>query len=217
MSGTPLRERKAWQALLRHHEEIAGRHLRDLFAEDPGRGERLTAEAAGIFLDYSKNLRVDDTIRLLVALAEQSGLRERIEAMLSGERIDVTENRAVLPVLRAPGEAHVLADGVNVVPEVHETLDRMSALANQVRDGAWKGFTGQPIRNIVNVMLARRLKPEELGRLVALYEHSELMQGIIWGLDSFDQCGVELGKVLASRVLDERADRTLSRGAPWRR
>ena len=116
MSGTPLRERKAWQALLRHHEEIAGRHLRDLFAEDPGRGERLTAEAAGIFLDYSKNRVTDETMRLLVELAEESGVTERRDAMFRGEHINVSEDRAVLHVaLRMPADESLVVDGTDVV------------------------------------------------------------------------------------------------------
>ena len=152
MSGTPLRERKAWQALLRHHEEIAGRHLRDLFAEDPGRGERLTAEAAGIFLDYSKNRVTDETMRLLVELAEESGVTERRDAMFRGEHINVSENRAVLHVaLRMPADESLVVDGTNVVAEVHEVLGRMRQFANRVRSGEWTGYTGKRIRNVVNV------------------------------------------------------------------
>ena len=152
MSGTPLRERKAWQALLRHHEEIAGRHLRDLFAEDPGRGERLTAEAAGIFLDYSKNRVTDETMRLLVELAEESGVTERRDAMFRGEHINVSENRAVLHVaLRMPADESLVVDGTDVVAEVHEVLGRMRQFANRVRSGEWTGYTGKRIRNVVNV------------------------------------------------------------------
>ncbi len=152
MSGTPLRERKAWQALLRHHEEIAGRHLRDLFAEDPGRGERLTAEAAGIFLDYSKNRVTDETMRLLVELAEESGVTERRDAMFRGEHINVSENRAVLHVaLRMPADESLIVDGTDVVAEVHEVLGRMRQFANRVRSGEWTGYTGKRIRNVVNV------------------------------------------------------------------
>ncbi|HZD28983.1 MAG TPA: glucose-6-phosphate isomerase, partial [Xanthobacteraceae bacterium] len=131
---------------------MRNRHLRDLFARDPGRGERMTAEAAGVFLDYSKN-RVDgETLGLLVALAEQSGLRERIDAMFRGEKINVTENRAVLHVaLRAPRGASIIVDGRNVVPEVHAVLDKMAQFANRVRSGEWKGHTGKRIRNVVNI------------------------------------------------------------------
>jgi len=152
MATPPLRQRPAWAALQAHHAEIAGRHLRELFAEDADRGERLTAEACGIYLDYSKNRITDDTLRLLRQLAEESGLRERIAAMFAGEKINVTENRAVLHVaLRAPKGASIVVDGVNVVPAVHEVLNRMAEFANAVRSGSWKGHTGQRIRNVVNI------------------------------------------------------------------
>ena len=152
MSAMPLRERKAWQALQRHHEEIVGRHLRDLFAEDPGRGERLTAEAAGIFLDYSKNRVTDETIRLLVELAEESGVPERRDAMFRGEHINVSEDRAVLHVaLRMPAGESLIVDGVDVVAQVHEVLGRMRQFSDRIRSGEWTGFTGKRIRNIVNI------------------------------------------------------------------
>jgi glucose-6-phosphate isomerase len=148
----PITATKAWNALSRHHEAVRSAHLRTLFAEDSGRGERLTAEAAGIFLDYSKNRITDETVALLVALADQAGLRSRIDAMFRGEKINVTENRAVLHVaLRAPRGASIVVDGENVVPQVHEVLDRMAAFSERIRSGAWKGFTGQRIRNIVNI------------------------------------------------------------------
>jgi glucose-6-phosphate isomerase len=128
------------------------RHLRDLFADDPTRGERMTAEAAGVFLDYSKNRIDDETVSLLVQLAEQSGLRERIDAMFRGDKINVTENRAVLHVaLRAPRGASIVVDGKNVVPEVHAVLDKMADFANRIRSGQWKGHTGKRIRNVVNI------------------------------------------------------------------
>jgi len=146
------RSRPAWAALAAHHGKVANLHLRELFASDPGRGERMTLEAAGIFLDYSKNRITDDTVRLLVKLAEDSGLRDRIEAMFRGDRINVTEDRAVLHVaLRAPRGASIVVDGKNVVPEVHAVLDRMADFSNRVRSGAWKGHTGKRIRNVVNV------------------------------------------------------------------
>jgi glucose-6-phosphate isomerase len=127
-------------------------HLRQLFAGDPGRGERLTAEAAGLFLDYSKNRITDETVKLLVQLAEESGLRARIEAMFRGEKINVTEQRAVLHVaLRAPQGASIVVDGANVVPQVHAVLDKMAGFSNRVRSGEWKGSTGKPVRNIVNI------------------------------------------------------------------
>jgi glucose-6-phosphate isomerase len=148
----PLTKRAAWQSLQGHYEKIRGQHLRDLFAADSRRGERLTAEGAGIFLDYSKNRVTDETLRLLIALAEESGLRQHIDAMFRGEKINVTENRAVLHVaLRAPKDATILVDGENVVPQVHAVLDKMAAFSNRVRSGEWKGATGKRIRNVINV------------------------------------------------------------------
>jgi glucose-6-phosphate isomerase len=142
----------AWSALEAHYDTICDTHLRDLFAQDEGRGERLNAEAAGIFLDYSKNRITDETIRLLLALAESSGLRERIDAMFNGDKINISENRAVLHVaLRMPKGSSIMVDGKNVIPEVHETLDKMSAFADRIRSGEWKGHTGKRIRNVINV------------------------------------------------------------------
>jgi glucose-6-phosphate isomerase len=147
-----LTERKAWQALKQHYDEIAGQTLRDAFAADPGRGERLTAQACGIYLDYSKNRITDETMRLLLQLAEESGVAERRDAMFRGERINVSEDRAVLHVaLRMPGTMSVMLDGVNVVREVHEVLTRMVAFSLRVRSGEWKGYTGKQIRNVINV------------------------------------------------------------------
>ena len=152
MSATPLRERKAWQALQRHHDEVAGRHLRDLFAEDPGRGERLTAEAVGLYLDYSKNRVTDETMRLLVELAEESGVPERRGAMFRGEHINVSEDRAVLHVaLRMPEGESLVVDGVDVVAQVHEVLRRMADFSNRIRSGEWTGYTGKRIRNVINI------------------------------------------------------------------
>ena len=148
----PTAKQAAWRALQDHYETMRGRHLRDLFAHDPKRGERMTAEAVGVFLDYSKHRIDDETLRLLVALAEQSGLRERIDAMFRGEKINVTENRAVLHVaLRAPKGTSIVVDGKNVVPEVHAVLDKMAAFANRIRNGEWKGHTGKRIRNVINI------------------------------------------------------------------
>ncbi len=148
----PLRERKAWQALERHYAEIGDRHLREMFQEDPSRGERLTAEAEGIYLDYSKNRITDETIRLLVDLAEESGVPERRDAMFRGEHINVSEDRPVLHVaLRMPATASLVVDGVDVVREVHEVLGRMSTFADRVRSGEWTGYTGKQIRNVVNI------------------------------------------------------------------
>jgi glucose-6-phosphate isomerase len=141
-----------WQALQRHHQELKDTHLRDLFAADPGRGEALTCEAGDLYLDWSKNRVTAETIRLLVALAERAGLRERIAAMFAGERINVTEDRAVLHVaLRAPEGSSILVDGHDVVPEVHAVLARMRGFAEEVRSGRWLGHTGRPIRNVVNL------------------------------------------------------------------
>jgi glucose-6-phosphate isomerase len=148
----PLTKRPAWKALAAHHKQIQKLHLRKLFAADAKRGEKLTAEAAGLFLDYSKNRVTEKTLKLLLQLADESGLRAKIDAMFAGEKINVTENRAVLHVaLRAPREAKILVDGKNVVPEVHAVLDKMAAFSNRVRSGEWKGHTGKRIKNIINV------------------------------------------------------------------
>jgi glucose-6-phosphate isomerase len=152
MAVPPLAERAAWQALKRHYDEIAGQNLRELFAADPGRGERLTAEAAGLYLDYSKNRVTDETMRLLVALAEECRVPEHRDAMFRGEHINVSEDRAVLHVaLRMPAGEHLVVDGTDVVAEVHEVLGRMADFANRVRSGNWKGYTGKPIKNVINV------------------------------------------------------------------
>ncbi|MFZ0113577.1 MAG: glucose-6-phosphate isomerase, partial [Xanthobacteraceae bacterium] len=141
-----------WQALEHHYKAMQGLHLRKLFTDDPKRGERMTAEAAGVYLDYSKNRIDDDTLGLLVDLAEQAGLRAKIDAMFRGEKINVTEHRAVLHVaLRAPKGASIMVDGKNVVPQVHAVLDKMADFANRVRGGQWKGHGGKPIRNVVNI------------------------------------------------------------------
>ncbi|HEY7435066.1 MAG TPA: glucose-6-phosphate isomerase [Methylomirabilota bacterium] len=145
-------ESEAWAALRKHHGQVRDVHLRTLFAEGRNRGERFTVEAAGLYLDYSKNRVTDETLRLLLILAEAAGLRERIDAMFSGEKINVTEGRAVLHVaLRAPRERRILVDGVDVVPAVHAVLDHMADFSTRVRTGAWTGFTGRPIRNVVNI------------------------------------------------------------------
>ncbi|MBV8317188.1 MAG: glucose-6-phosphate isomerase [Singulisphaera sp.] len=152
MSVTPLRQRAAWKALEAHYQGIRDLHLRQLFRDDTGRGERLTVEACGLFLDYSKNRVTDETLKLLVQLAEESGLRDRIDAMFRGEKINVTEGRAVLHVaLRAPKSESIVVDGRDVVPEVHAVLDKMADFADRVRGGAWKGHTGRRIKNVVNI------------------------------------------------------------------
>jgi len=148
----PLKRRPAWKALAAHLHEIGDLHLRKLFADDPHRGERLTAEAMGIYLDYSKNRITDETLELLLQLAEESGLRARIDAMFQGERINVTENRPVLHVaLRAPKGASIIVEGENVVPQVQAVLDKMTDFSNRVRSSAWKGHTGKRIRNVINI------------------------------------------------------------------
>ncbi len=151
-STTPLTQRAAWKSLESHYQEVRNVHLRQFFADDPKRGERLTAEAAGLFLDYSKNRVNDTTLKLLLQLAQESGLRERIDAMFRGDKINITEHRAVLHVaLRAPKGASIVVDGENVVPGVHAVQDKMAAFANRVRSGEWKGHTGKRIRNVINV------------------------------------------------------------------
>ncbi len=148
----PLTQRKGWKALVTHHRTARKWHLRTLFAKRPKRGERMTAEAAGLFLDYSKNRVTGRTVKLLVELAEESGLRDRIDAMFRGDKINLTEDRAVLHVaLRAPKDATFLVDGKNVVPEVHAVLDKMAEFAGRVRSGVWTGHTGKRIRNVVNI------------------------------------------------------------------
>jgi glucose-6-phosphate isomerase len=148
----PLTKRRAWKALQAHYKKIREQHLRDLFAEDPKRDERMTAEAVGITLDYSKNRITDETVKLLVQLAEESGLRDKIGAMFGGEKINVTEKRAVLHVaLRAPRGASIVVDGENVVPQVHAVLDKMADFSRRIRSGEWKGHTGKRIQNIVNI------------------------------------------------------------------
>ncbi len=147
-----LKSRPAWSALADHLHDVGNLHLRSLFADDPGRGERMTVEAGGLFLDYSKNRITDETLRLLLILAEQVGLRGRIDAMFRGEKINVTENRSVLHVaLRTPRDATILVDGENVVPHVHAVLDKMADFSQRVRNGSWKGHTGKPMRNIINI------------------------------------------------------------------
>ncbi|MGO9466474.1 MAG: glucose-6-phosphate isomerase, partial [Isosphaeraceae bacterium] len=152
MSDRPLPELRAYKALAAHHDKVGSLHLRQLFATDPQRGDRFTAEAAGLFLDYSKNRITGETLGLLLQLAEESGLKARIDAMFAGEKINTTEHRAVLHVaLRAPRGASIVVDGENVVPAVHAVLDKMAAFARRVRDGSWLGHMGRPIKNVINV------------------------------------------------------------------
>ncbi len=149
---TPLTQRAPWKALEEHYEQVRTLHLRELFEQDATRGERFAQEALGIYLDYSKNRITDETLRLLFSLAESSGLRDRINAMFSGEKINVTEKRAVLHVaLRAPKDESIIVDGENVVPQVHAVLDKMADFSNRLRNGTWTGYTGKRIRNVINI------------------------------------------------------------------
>ncbi|MBM3900767.1 MAG: glucose-6-phosphate isomerase [Verrucomicrobia bacterium] len=183
-----LTQRPAWKALTAHHRQIRSQHLRDLFAQDPKRGTRLTAEASGLFLDYSKNRVTDETLSLLVRLAEESGLVERRKAMFAGEKINITEGRAVLHVaLRASRNAKIRVDGADVVPEVHAVLDRMEAFVDRVRRGTWKGFTGRRIRNVVNIGIGG----SDLGPVMALealrhYSDRNLQFRFVSNVDGID-------------------------------
>jgi glucose-6-phosphate isomerase len=186
--SSSLTRSAAWQALRRHHAEVAAIHLRDLFHDDTGRGERLTAEAAGLFLDYSKNRVTDESLRLLIALAQERGLRDRIEAMFRGEHINASEDRAVLHVaLRMPEDASLVVDGTDVVREVHEVLDRMSDFATRVRDGSWTGHTGRPIHAVVNIGIGG----SDLGPVMAYealrhYSRRDLTFRFVSNVDSTD-------------------------------
>jgi glucose-6-phosphate isomerase len=188
MATLPLRERPAYTALAGHYAKIEGRHLRDLFDEDPARGERLCAEAAGLYLDYSKNRVTDETLSLLLQLAEQSDLEQRRDMMFAGERINVSENRSVLHVaLRMPRGASLIVDGVDVVAQVHDVLDRMAAFANQVRAGLWKGHTGKPIRNIVNIGIGGSdLGPVMAYEALRYYTDRDLTFRFVSNVDSTD-------------------------------
>jgi glucose-6-phosphate isomerase len=183
-----LRRRAAWKALENHHAEIGERHLRDLFADDPGRGERLTAEGAGLFLDYSKNRVTDETLKLLTQLAEECGVAERRDAMFRGEHINVSEDRAVLHVaLRMPKDRSLIVDGEDVVKQVHEVLDRMAKFTDAVRSGDWKGHTEKPIRNVVNVGIGG----SDLGPVMAYealrhYSHREMSFRFVSNVDGTD-------------------------------
>ena len=184
----PLTQRTAWKALEAHYKKIRKLHLRKLFAKDAQRGERLTAEAVGIYLDYSKNRITDETVKLLLQLAEESGLRSRIDAMFQGEKINVTEKRAVLHVaLRAPKGQSILVDGEDVVPQVHAVLDKMVDFSNRVRSGQWKGHTGKPIRNVINVGIGG----SDLGPVMAYealrhYCQRNLTFGFVSNIDGTD-------------------------------
>ncbi|MBV9594503.1 MAG: glucose-6-phosphate isomerase [Actinobacteria bacterium] len=185
---TPLRQRPAWQQLTAHHDQIRARTLRELFDRDPERGRRLTREACGVYLDFSKNRITDETLGLLLELAQQSGLRERIDAMFNGEKINITEDRAVLHVaLRAPSSQRILVDDIDVVPGVHEVLTRMAEFADKIRDGSWRGHTGRSIKNIVNIGIGG----SDLGPVMAYealrhYSQRELTFRFVSNVDGTD-------------------------------
>ncbi len=184
----PLSSRPAWTALKQHAEAIRPQQLRDLFQSDPARGTRFTAEACGLFLDYSKNRITDETLALLIQLAKESGLRAHCEAMFTGEKINTTENRAVLHIaLRAPKSESIKVDGEDVVPEVHAVLDKMAAFADKIRSGAWLGYTGKPIKNIINIGIGG----SDLGPVMAYealrhYTHRDLTFRFVSNVDGTD-------------------------------
>jgi glucose-6-phosphate isomerase len=184
----PLRRRPAWTLLEQHYRKLKGVHLRQLFADDHQRGERLTSEAVGVYLDYSKNRITDETLQLLLQLAQESGLRERIDAMFRGDKINISENRAVLHVaLRAPRGSTILHDGRNVVPEVHAVLERMADFSKRVRSGAWKGQTGKRIRNVINIGIGG----SDLGPVMAYealkhYSDRSICFGFVSNVDGTD-------------------------------
>jgi glucose-6-phosphate isomerase len=187
-TGAPLTTHAAWKQLQQHCATARNTSLRDLFNNDSRRGERMTAEAVGLYLDYSKNRVTDETLKLLIQLANESKLRERIDAMFRGEKINTTENRAVLHVaLRAPREAKIEVDGKNVVPEVHEVLDRMSTFATKVRDGAWVGHTGKRIRNVINIGIGGSdLGPVMAYEALRFYSKREMTFRFISNVDGTD-------------------------------
>ena len=187
-STLPLTRRPAWKKLQAHFKVVGRRHLRDLFAEDPGRGEHLTLDAAGIHLDYSKNRMTGTTLQLLLELAQESGLRERIDAMFAGEPINVSEQRSVLHVaLRAPRNASILVGGRNVVPAVHAVLDKMGGFAQNVRSGSWLGYTKQPIRNVVNIGIGGSdLGPVMSYEALKAYSRRDIAFRFVSNVDSTD-------------------------------
>jgi glucose-6-phosphate isomerase len=184
----PLRQRPVWKALERHQAELAHRHLRDLFAEDPGRANRYSLDAVGLHLDYSKNRVTDETMRLLLQLAVERGLAERIAAMFRGDRINVSENRSVLHVaLRMPEDEPLIVDGTNVVAEVHGVLGRMRALVERVRSGQWKGHTGKPIRNVINIGIGGSdLGPVMAYEALRAYSRRDMTFRFVSNVDSTD-------------------------------
>ncbi len=202
MASQALSDRAGWKALEAHSEQIKAKHLRELFAEDAQRGERFTAEADGIFLDYSKNRITDETVKLLLALAEETGLKAKIDAMFRGDKINITENRAVLHVaLRAPKGQTILVDGEDVVPGVHEVLEKMAGFADRVRSGDWKGHTGKRIKNVINIGIGG----SDLGPVMAYealkhYSERSMTFRFVSNVDGTD---------FAEAVQDLNADETL--------
>jgi len=188
MTVLPVAERAAWRALQKHHSALSKQHLRELFAADPRRAERFSLDACGIHLDYSKNRITEETLQLLVRLADESGLRDRIDAMFRGDRINVSENRAVLHVaLRAPRDASIAVDGDDVVPQVHAVLDRMSAFSERVRGGSWKGHTGKRIRNVVNIGIGGSdLGPVMAYEALRAYSQRDLAFRFVSNIDGTD-------------------------------
>jgi glucose-6-phosphate isomerase len=188
IKATPLTQRPAWKALDEHYQKVRNLHLRTLFAEDSKRGERFALDAVGIYFDYSKNRITDETLRLLFDLANSAGLRERINAMFSGEKINITEGRAVLHVaLRAPKDQVILVDGTNVVPEVHAVLDKMSNFSNRVRSGEWKGYTGKRIRNVINIGIGGSdLGPAMAYDALRFYSKRDMMFRFVSNIDGTD-------------------------------
>src|SRR5271167_2830522 len=201
-NGKPLTELPAWKALGEHYKQIKPVHLKELFAKDAGRSERFTVEAAGIFLDYSKNRITDETIKLLIQLAEESGVKARIDAMFSGEKINITENRAVLHVaLRAPKGEKIFVDGEDVVPAVHKVLEKMAAFAERVRSGAWKGHTGKRIRNVINIGIGGSdLGPVMAYEALKYYSQRDITFRFVSNVDGTD---------FAEAVRDLNAEETL--------
>lgn len=187
-ASQPPTERPAWKALEAHYQSMQNRHLRQLFADDPERGERFAVEAAGVYLDYSKNRITDETIRLLVQLADECGLRDRIEAMFNGEKINVTERRAVLhTALRAPQGQSIVVNGQDVVPQVHAVLDKMADFSSRVRRGEWKGCTGKPVRNIINIGIGgSELGPVMAYEALRYYSRRDLTFRFISNIDGTD-------------------------------
>jgi glucose-6-phosphate isomerase len=198
----PLTQRPAWKALEAHQQQIQGKQLKQLFADDSARGERFTVETGGIFLDFSKNRITDETLKLLIQLAEESGLRARIDAMFRGEKINITENRAVLHVaLRAPKSESILVDGEDVVPGVHAVLDKMAAFADRVRSGAWKGHTGKRIRNVINIGIGGSdLGPVMAYEALKYYSQRDITFRFVSNVDGSD---------FAEAVRDLNAEETL--------